>query len=293
MSGSIPVTSSVASKDIVVQGNDAFILDSASQKIYRCKIAAQTCAVALISGESISGQKVGKLLNLTSRVTNVVALDDARVAYIFDPDTNAWQSQPVGDASKLQQPKDIATYDGNLYLLDAKPSQVLKYASGKYGEAPDDWIKDPASVTQLKEPVAMAIDGVIYVVLRDGKILTMQGGKVVRTIIPKDTGSGASPTDFFTGTDTRDLYLLRASEGSISRISKDGQTLSIFKVPAANEELATLDGMTVDEGRSKLYLIAGSKVYEAQLPGPGAPPAPIDSPPGAGSKPTVRPTAEP
>ncbi|MEO6456887.1 MAG: hypothetical protein ABIO92_01225, partial [Chloroflexia bacterium] len=182
VSGSIQVTNSVAPKNIVVQGNDAFILDSAAQKIYRCKLAAQNCAVALTSGESVGGQKVGKLTNLTSRVTNVVALDDARVAYIFDPDTNAWQSQPMGDANKLEQPKDIATYDGNFYLLDAKPGQVSKYSSGRYAEAPDDWIKDPASVAQLKEPLAMAIDGVIYVVLRDGKILAMQAGKVVRTI---------------------------------------------------------------------------------------------------------------
>ena len=292
-SGSLPITGTASLKEIVVQGNDAFILDSASQKIYRCKIAAQNCAVVLSAGDSVAGQKVGKLSTLTSRITNVVALDDARVTYVFDPDSNAWQSQPLGDAAKLQQPKDIATYDGNLYLLDAKPGQVSKYASGAYGEVPADWLTDPTGVAQMKDPVSIAIDGVIYVALKDGKILTMQGGKVARTISPRDTGSGALPTDLFTGTDTKDLYLLRASEGSISKISKEGQTLAILKAPLANEELATIDGMTVDEARGKLYLIAGTKVYEGQLPVPGTASAPAEDGNGKEQKPTVRPTAEP
>jgi len=291
--GSQPITGTIASKQIVVQGNDAFVLDDSAQKIYRCKIAAQNCTVALSSGETVGGQKVGKLTNLTSRVTNVVALDETRVAYIFDPDSNAWQSQPLGDASKLQVPKDIATYDGNLYLLGARQNQVSKYASGAYGEVPDEWIKDPASLAQVKEPVAMAIDGVIYVVLKDGKILAMQGGKVVRAISPKDTGSGAAPSDIFTGTDTRDLYLLRSSEGSISRITKDGQTLSILKAPIANEELATVDGMTVDEARGKAYLVSGTRVYEAQLAGAGSTTPQTDAAKGTESKPDARPTAEP
>jgi hypothetical protein len=220
------------------------------------------------------------------RVSSLVALDDRLVAYSFDADTSAWQAQPLGDAASLQTPMDVATYDGNLYLLGAKPGQVSKYASGAYGAAPTDWIQDPASMEQMKEPVALGVDGLIYVLLSDGNVLAMQGGKVVKSISP--TGNSPSPaTDLLTGTDLSDIYLLRA-DGTITRVTKEGQTVATLK-PEASPESSALTGLEVDEGRAKVYLLRGQYVYEAILPGRVALP-PTD---GEAQQPAVRPTVEP
>lgn len=294
-----PATGTIQVSDIIVMSNDAYILDKSQGKVYRCNISAKTCSPVLGSGDTAAGQKVGQPVAMTVRVANLVVVDDKLLSYVFSPDTSSWQVEQLGDADKLQKPSDIATYDGNLYLLGAKSGQVSKYASGKYASPPEDWIKDQTGVDQMKNPVAIAIDGAIYVLLSDGKILIMQGGTVGRVIAPKPDLAAGAPSDLFTSTDTRDLYVLRATDGTITRISKEGQTLGTFKAPASENKLATLTGMTVDEGRGKLYLVAGQKVYQANLPGytaqvaPDAPAPAAQQPANTAQQPTVRPTAEP
>ncbi|HEX9989596.1 MAG TPA: hypothetical protein VGE45_14110 [Chloroflexia bacterium] len=280
-----PAGATSQAHEIVMQGNDAYILDKSSNRVYRCSISAKNCTAILRSGDSAGGQKVGPLVAMTMRVGNVVALDDNLTAYVYNTDISAWEAQPLGEAANLEKPKDIASYDGHLYLLAAKPGQVSKYVAGRYGEAPDDWLKDVASIEQVQGPVSMAIDGAIYVLLADGKILAMQGGKVVR-VIPAQAG-GSAPTSIFTSTDTRDLYVLHAQDGTITKISKEGQTIATLKPPPG--EVSTVSGMTVDEGRGKLYLLEGRRVYEAALPGSvsqGEAAAPAQQP---GAKPTAAP----
>ena len=81
-------------------------------------------------------------------------------------------------------------------MLGAKGSQISKYISGQYGDAPIDWITDGPTLDAMKSPVAIAIDGAIYVTLADGKILVMQGGKLVTTITPKTSPVWATRVTF-------------------------------------------------------------------------------------------------
>lgn len=257
--------------EIVVQSNDAYVLDTDKGKVFRCSIATRDCAVILKPGDDIGGQNVGALLAITFRVGNLVALDANLVSYVFATDTSSWEAQQLGGAEGMDKPTGIASYDGNLYLLAAKPSQISKYPTGGYGQPPVDWITDPASVDQVKDPVSISIDGTVYVLLSDGKILTLQGGKVVRTLETKTGAAASLPLQLFTSTDTQDLYLLNPTAGSISRITKEGQIRGTFK-PGKESGIKSLSGMTVDEGSNKLYMIAGGKVYEASLQAPTAKP---------------------
>jgi hypothetical protein len=219
----------------------------------------------------VSGQTVGTLIHMVQRVGNVVAIDDKLTSYLFDPDAGAWSAQPLGDASALGRPVDVSTYDGHLYLLASKAGQISKYSSGNYGLPPADWIADPGSVQQVKDPIALAIDGAIYVLLADGRVLVMQGGKVSSILTP-NSGSNAVPADLYTDTGTRDLYILYPANGTIARLSKEGQTLAVLKTPDGHAQ--SLSGLSVDEGKSKLYILEGRKVYEAVLPGRPAQDAP-------------------
>ncbi|HYO48790.1 MAG TPA: hypothetical protein VEW94_02970 [Chloroflexia bacterium] len=277
-----PAGAASQAHEIVMQGNDAYILDKSSNRVYRCSISAKNCTAILRSGDSAGGQQVGPLVAMTMRVGNVVALDDNLTAYVYNTDNSAWEAQPLGDAANLEKPKDIASYDGNLYLLAAKPGQISKYVAGRYGEAPDNWLKDVASIEQVQGPVSMAIDGAIYVLLADGRILAMQGGKVVRVITPQ--GGGSAPTSIFTSTDTRDLYVLHAEDGTITKLSKEGQTIATLKAPS--DTISNVNGMMVDEGRGKLYLLEGRRVYEAALSGSTEAVAPAQQP-------AAQPTAAP
>jgi hypothetical protein len=284
--GTVSGTLALPLNDIFLQGNDVYILDRTSSKLYRCQIAAATCLAVLKSGDSAGGQQVGTLVAMTMRVGSPVLLDDKLVSYALSTDTGAWQAQPLGDATSLQAPKDIASFDGNLYLLGAKPGQISKYPSGQYDQTPLNWIQDQPTGDAMKAPAAIAIDGEIYVALADGKILTMQAGKLDQILTPKTTPEQSAPTRLYTNTDVKDLYLLRADDGTITHISKAGDVIATLKAPAGMG-LDKLSGMAVDEARGIYYLVEGRKVFQATLAAPVAPA------PAAPAAPTVHPTIAP
>src|SRR4029078_4443651 len=110
---------------------------------------------------------VGSLLFATWRPTpdggDLAVLDEARTASILTPAAGTWQAFALGGADKLDRPRDLGAYDGNLYLLLAKPGQVSKWAAGAYGAAPLDWLSANASnEIRNRKPVGMSIDGDIH-----------------------------------------------------------------------------------------------------------------------------------
>jgi hypothetical protein len=265
-----PISGTLPVQDIVVQSNDLYVLDHTANRVYRCQVSTRACTAALSGGDAAGGETVGVIQQITLRVGAPVVLDDRMVSYVLDPANSAWQAQPLGDAGSLQKPKDIATYDGNLYLLDAKPGQISKYHSGQYGSPPIDWVQAGEGATPLNNPVAVAIDGAIYVLLADGKIVVMQGGQATQTITPGVPAATGAATDLYTSTDVRDLYLFHAGDGLVTRVSKEGKTLGSFKAPAGMD-LERLSGFTVDEARGKAYLVQGRTVYEGAFGATGAP----------------------
>jgi|GEM_PF-4374008 len=260
-----PISTTARTNDILVQSNDAYILDREKSKIYRCRISTKGCLAILSGGDTVGGQTVGSLVAMALRVGSLVALDSKLTTYVYDADKSGWQAQPLGDAAKLEQPKDVATYDGNLYLLGSRPSQISKYTAGQYEAPPADWIKGQPGMDQVKNAAAMAIDGSIYVLSQDGRIVVLQGGAVARTIALKP-GTPGAPTDIYTSTDTRDLYVVSAPEGTIVRMSKEGQAVATFKLPSSLDGSLGLGGTMVDEGKGKIYFMLGRQAYEAILP---------------------------
>jgi hypothetical protein len=257
-----PISGTLPVQDVVVQSNDLYVLDRTANRVYRCQVSTRACTAALSGGDAAGGETVGVIQHIALRVGAPVVVDDRMVSYALDPANGAWQAEPLGDAGSLQKPKDIGTYDGNLYLLDAKPGQISKYQSGQYGSPPVDWVQAEAS--PLSNPVAMAIDGAIYVLLADGKIVVMQAGQATQTITPSVPGATSGATDLFTSTDVRDLYLFHAGDGLVTRLSKEGKTLGSFKAPAGMD-LERLSGFSVDEARGKAYLVQGRTVYEGSF----------------------------
>ncbi|HET9493661.1 MAG TPA: hypothetical protein VFR15_05480 [Chloroflexia bacterium] len=265
-----PISGTLPVQDVVVQSNDLYVLDRTANRVYRCQVSTRGCTAALSGGDTTGGETVGAIRHIALRVGAPVVVDDRMVSYALDPANGSWQAEPLGDAGSLQPPKDIATYDGNLYLLDSRPGQIVKYASGSYGSPPTDWVQANEGTSPLNNPVAIAIDGAIYVLLADGKIVVMQGGTTTQTITPGVPAATGGATDLFTSTDVRDLYVLHAGDGIVTRVSKEGKTLGSFKAPAGMD-LDRLSGFGVDEARGKVYLVQGRTVYEGAFGAASAP----------------------
>jgi len=281
---------------VIVRGDNVYVLDKGGGKLYRYALSTHERVPLLSPGDTVGSNGGGdvtvkQLIYIAWRPTSeggdLAALDEAHVAYLWLPDTGEWTAYPLGGADELDKPRDMAAYDGNLYLLWAKVGQVSKWLAGQYDGAPTDWFGEPAS-TELRgrNPISFAVDGDMYLLLGNGQIVLLTAGEVQKTFALPVWPSIASPLALFTDTDTQSLYVVEAGDKRIIRLAKDGTVQMQMKAPADSTAFDNLRNVYVDEAGGKLYILSGKRLYSATLPSLTSAPAPAPAP-------TAAPTAAP
>ncbi|MDQ2805817.1 MAG: hypothetical protein M3Z04_02670, partial [Chloroflexota bacterium] len=264
---------------VLVQGQDAFLLNQGTGTLYRLALSTTVLSPLLAPGDrvdlvgSVDGKaRVAPLIAITWRPTaeggDLAALDDARTAYIWTPATGVWQAFALGGAAALGKPRDMGAYDGNLYLLWAKPGQISKWSAGAYSNPPSDWLSAAAgNEIRSRNPLGMAIDGTIHLLLVDGRITTLAAGEVKSTIALPVWPTISSPLALFTNEASASIYLVEKADKRIIRIDKaTGAVQGQLKAPIGDSTFDNLRNIYVDEAAGKLYVLSGKKLYLATLP---------------------------
>ena len=101
----------------------------------------------------------------------------------------------------------------------------------------------------------MAIDGSVWVTA-GGKILKYTRG--VKENFEISGVEGMSGDVIYTDDETEKLYVLDAANGRVVVLAKTGEYESQYM----SEEMKKATGLVVDGKAGKIYLLAGSKVYE-------------------------------
>ncbi|HMA34016.1 MAG TPA: hypothetical protein VKY74_05990, partial [Chloroflexia bacterium] len=292
---------------VIVHDGNAFLLDKGSGRLYRFTISTTQLLPLLAPGDQVDligtvNQKarVGPLIFATWRPTteggDLAALDDSRTAYIWTPATETWQAFALGGADKLDRPLDMAAFDGNLYLLGAKPGQVSKWVAGGYNNPPLDWLSPAASSeVRSRKPVAMAVDGDIHLLAYDGRIITLSAGEVKNTIALPVWPQIAIPRAIFSTEASLSIYVVELAEKRIIRVDKaTGAVQGQLEAPADSAAFDGLRNIYVDEAAGKIYVLSGKKLYAATLPSlPTAPGTAVPALPAANPGPTAAPTVPP
>jgi DNA-binding beta-propeller fold protein YncE len=184
----------------------------------------------------------------------------------YDPTWEGLEYQAVGGTDQWRAPLSLHTYGANLYVLDPMASQVFKYQSGSFGEAPSRWIAD--SETDLATVIDMGIDGNIYLLHNTGRVAKYYGGEPTAftlTRIPRPlTGANALHADVEEA--IRYIYIADASERRIVQIDREGAFVRQLQPALGQEEsFRQLSGLFVDETGGKLYLVAANTLYVTDL----------------------------
>ena len=247
----------------IVHGDDAFLLNKGNGRLYRLSLSSRQFTPLLGPGDAVdmvgqaNGQgKVGQLLFATWRPTaeggDLAVVDDGQIAYVWTPSTGQWQGFALG-GQNLLRPRDLGAYDGNLYELWAQPGQVTKWPAGGYTNAGVDWLS-PGAANEIRSrnPVAMAIDGDIYLLLGDGRITTLSAGEVTSTRPLDVWPQAAIPLSIFTSETTQSLYVVEVYDKRIIRVDKaTGAVQAQLKAPSDSDAFDALRNVYVDEGASK------------------------------------------
>lgn len=150
----------------------------------------------------------------------------------------------------------MKTYSNNLYLLDQKNNQILKYTRNSSGFTEfQEWIRD--DIVDITDSIDFTIDGSIYILKKNGEIIKLLNGKLatfsLKTIDPKIR----NPLKIYTSPDTQYIYILDPPEKRIVVIDKNGNLIRQYSSP----RFTSLKDFIILENEKRIYLLNSTVMY--------------------------------
>ncbi|MBM5789583.1 hypothetical protein FJZ23_00600 [Candidatus Parcubacteria bacterium] len=154
---------------------------------------------------------------------------------------------------------DLMAYANRLYFLTVTETDGQLYRSGKTSDgfgAPSGWIA--SKTTPLTDARSVAIDGSVYILLKDGKVARFENSAQMEY----ETGVVDPPItnalDLWTDGESKYLYIL---EPDTKRIVVYDKQTGAFVVQYRSEAFQNASDLIVDEAGYSVYVLAGSKLY--------------------------------
>jgi hypothetical protein len=266
---------------VIVSGIDVYVLDRGTNRVYKYLLNEvgdglqdmDVDPILLRKGDQRGDIVVSDLVDMVwmsigagRQTSNLLVLESGGALLEYDP-VFGLAALPVGDKDTWRYPQLIGSYFGNFYLLDSQSNQIFKYlptADGGYSNPPTAWFQVDVDLAGV---VDMAIDGYIYFLYADGRILKFMGGEPAPFEQTELDEPLRGPTAIFTGPDeeTKFLYVADAGNRRIVQFSKEGQFIRQFR-PAEAGVFDQLKSLHVDEIGSKFYILSGNTLYMANIP---------------------------
>ncbi|MFP4394116.1 MAG: hypothetical protein ACLFTI_02540 [Anaerolineales bacterium] len=161
----------------------------------------------------------------------------------------------------------METYGEKIYLVQRQENQILTYEpiNGIY-DAPRGYFA-PEIAPHLQETLDITIDGRVYLLMGDGRVLAYFDGTPdpsfeIRNLPDIKFQPIVIATEEKPSQDT--IYLGDAQNERIIVLNKRGEFLHQFRLPG--EELARLEAIAVSEQPPVLYILAKNQLYAAPIP---------------------------
>ena len=262
---------------IIVNGINVYVLDKSLDRVYKHLLDDTLRALQELEVEPVLMRKgdqrdpivVGELVDMVwaeaegGRLgSNLLVLESGGSLLEYDP-LKGISVLPVGGRDRWIQPQIVGSYDGDIYLLDSSLNQILRYEPD-YGDLPEGYFPTPGEV-DLAGAVDMALDGQIYVLYADGRVLKFLGGQPEPFEITGLYEPLQNPTALFTSEEAEFLYVADAGNDRIVQLTKEGRFLQQFQA-GQGEALDQLKGLFASETYQLLYFVSGNKLYVTNIP---------------------------
>lgn len=155
----------------------------------------------------------------------------------------------------------MVAYGGNIYLLDRTKSRIWKYTSLEDGYSPLREYLSADTRPDLSQAVNMAIDGSVWVAMRNGQIIKFTSG-AVDSFVP----SGIDPSlgdnlQIFTNDGVENLYVLDTDNSRLVVLNKKGE----YKAQYVWPKTLVVQSIIAVKSVGKALLLSGGKIYSIDL----------------------------
>ncbi|MBE2237768.1 MAG: hypothetical protein IAE81_08265 [Caldilineaceae bacterium] len=270
----------VAPRQVLVTGQDIYLLDAGRNEIVTYRLASDGESLAeaagqvvLQMGDTVDGVTVGVPIDLAWQPP-VPGVDDKSSLLVLDNRNHIFRyNQQVDGASAVDfggdagwvRASQIETFLGWLYVVDEGGNQIYRYDIGRYNVA-EPWFQ-PTTQVNLANLQAMHIDGDIWLLYTDGKVVRYRQGEQLPYSLDSSIALPADAADLWVGQDGDDaIYLAdRLAERILVFDKESGAYLEQFQA-AEGSPLRDLRSLFVDRAHSTQYLLTDSSLYQERLP---------------------------
>jgi hypothetical protein len=276
---------------IVRGGADVYTLDVSRSAIYRDTLAPELSVLitrntqpVVQRGQAVGAFSVREVVDTiwlaeggVQRANVLAALDTQGILITYSPTFAPATAQRLAGADLWSKPIALATWRGNLYLLDPETNQIWRYRplGNSYPNPPEEYF-DGEVRPDLSTAVDFGIDpnGNVYIFFADGQLRKFTSGIEQRFALSgMPTGGLKSGRAMYIDGDSPlpAIYLLDAADQSIYQITLSGAFRYRFRATDPNLFRA-LSGIYAD--RDNIFVASGAVLYHFSIADLAGRPAP-------------------
>lgn len=265
---------------VMVIGQDIYLLDAGRNEIVSHRLAADAESLAstagqvvLRTGDVVGGVPVGRLVDLAWQPpvpgyddkSSLLVLDDNNRIFRYNQQVDGASVVTFGGGVTWTRATQIETYRGRFYVADEGSNQIYRYEIGRYDEA-TPWFK-PTTQVNLANLSTMRIDGDIWLLYQDGKVVRYRNGEQLPYSLDSSVALPVQAVDLWVGQDDDDaLYMVDPPLERILVFNKEtGAYLEQFQA-AEGAALRDLRGLFIDQLHNTQYILTKEKLFQEQLP---------------------------
>ncbi len=203
-----------------------------------------------------------KKININiGRLSEAVALDKNNLIFfnnknLYNFNLNKQKLDSINIDMKIDDKPIFSIYNKKLYLLDNKKNQIFKLR--KLGLAyinPIAWVKQQG--VDLTKSVSISIDGYIYTINSQARILKMLSGFVQDFKQPLVEPMLKYPKKILVLSRKNYIYILENKSKRLVVVNKNGKFINQYILNNVNR----IDDFDVQENQKKVYVLSNNKIY--------------------------------
>ena len=203
------------------------------------------------------------LLEIKSKFTDATLIDDTILFFSKPNQIFPFKEEKFNQPFSLKAPfenfefENLASFRSNLYFLDKKTGQIIKYNYLRDFEwqNPQFWLSENAK--KAIGAKGMAIDGGIWVLQKDNLIERYYGGKLQKTIEVKIFPLAKNFSKIWTSSSLPYLYVLEPEQKRILILDKAGQIIKQYQ----SEKFDNIKDFAISEDGKTIYLLNDFQLY--------------------------------
>ena len=231
---------------------DKAVLDTKNKVIYR--FSSKTKQGEMVAGSDVVGD--AKTIDIHGK--NIYIVNSQGIVGIDSGGKNAKVVMKLDE--KWGEITALASYGGNLYLLDKVKHIIWKYMLTDFGFSNLSTYLNSDVRVNLSESRKMVIDGSVWVLI-SSDILKFSKGLPESFAIKGFADALTDMTSIATDEVSKYLYILDRSLSRILVFGKDGDYYSQYQW----DGLKDASDVVISEEEKKIFVLSGSKIYAIEI----------------------------